>query len=275
MKAVISASRRTDIPAFYLRWFMDHIQTGYIDVPNPFNRMQVKRVSLSPTQVAWIVFWSRNYKVFLKNYQFFDSYRLFFHFTINPVNEILEPGMVLPSLAFHQMECLVRIYGPESVVWRYDPMVSYRRNGKIQTNHDIQTFRHFVRTVSSMGIQRCYISVINLYPRVLERSKEITDFEFIDTTLDEKINLLQEMVDVASLYGIRIFSCSNDALLRVQGLRKGHCIDGTLLNRLGHERVTERPHPTRKECGCTHSIDIGDYVNTPCKYGCLYCYARY
>ncbi|MEJ2636797.1 MAG: DUF1848 family protein [Calditrichia bacterium] len=88
MKAVISASRRTDIPAFYLKWFMEQIGRGYIDIPNPFNRKQVKRTGLTPREVAWIVFWSRNYSVFLKNQDFFDYYRLIFHFTINPPNAL-------------------------------------------------------------------------------------------------------------------------------------------------------------------------------------------
>ncbi len=148
MKTVISASRRTDIPAFYLKWFMAHIRKGYVDVPNPMNRKQVKQVSLSPRELAWIVFWSRNYKSLINNYLFFDDYRLFFHFTINPPNFLLEPDLISPKDAFLQMENLVSIYGADSLVWRYDPLVFYRQGGELQTNHDIKLFRNYVRTVS-------------------------------------------------------------------------------------------------------------------------------
>ncbi|MBP6440548.1 MAG: DUF1848 family protein, partial [Caldilineaceae bacterium] len=35
---IISASRRTDIPAFYAPWFMNRMRAGYCAAPNPFNR---------------------------------------------------------------------------------------------------------------------------------------------------------------------------------------------------------------------------------------------
>jgi hypothetical protein len=57
---IISASRRTDIPAFYSQWFMNRLREGYCLVPNPFNARQVARVSLVPESVDAIVFWSKN-----------------------------------------------------------------------------------------------------------------------------------------------------------------------------------------------------------------------
>jgi hypothetical protein len=57
---IISASRRTDIPALYAEWFINRIKAGYCLVPNPYNRKQVSRVSLAPNDVAAIVFWTRN-----------------------------------------------------------------------------------------------------------------------------------------------------------------------------------------------------------------------
>lgn len=274
MKTVISASRRTDIPAFYLPWFMEKIQQGFVDVPNPFNRNQIRRVSLSPKDVAWIVFWSRNYHVFLKNYDFFDYYNLFFHFTITPPDRLLEPDMISPDEAFRQLEKLVERYGPQMVVWRYDPLVFYRKGGELTTNHDIRIFRRYLRTVSSLDIHRCYISVAFLYKKLIQRVAAIPNFEFVEPKKSQKLEILQEMADLASLYGIQLYSCSNDALLKVHGMRKGQCIDGGLLNRLGPHRVSEKMEPTRPDCGCTASIDIGDYIETACRYRCLYCYAR-
>ena len=274
MKHVISASRRTDIPAFYLKWFMEHISRGYIDVANPFNRKQVRRVPLSPRDVEWIVFWSRNYEPFMKRMNFFDHYRLFFHFTINPANPWLEPDMIAPPVALKQLKRLVKRFGPDVIIWRYDPVVFFRRNGMRQTNHEISTFRNMVREISHMGLQRCYVSVAWLYQKVRRRALKIPDFLFLEPDIRERREILQEMADVASLFGIRLYSCANDALLIVSGMRKGHCIDGRLLNRMGTHRVSERKDPSRGDCGCTASIDIGDYVHTPCKYHCLYCYAQ-
>jgi hypothetical protein len=274
MKQVISASRRSDIPAFYLKWFMKKIRQGFVEVPNPFNRKQIRQVSLSPGETAWIVLWSRNYSTFLKNYKFFGFYWLFFHFTINPAHSLLEPDMISPLKAIKQLEKLVAIYGPEVIIWRYDPLVFFSQQGQVESNHQPAIFRRYLQEISQLGIQKCYTSFAFLYPKVLKRARQQPQIEFLDPAQDQKIQILQEMVDLASLYGVQIYSCSNDNLLKVSGIKKGHCIDGLLLNRLGTEPVSERPAPTRPDCGCTVSIDIGDYLKTACKYHCRYCYAR-
>ena len=64
MKTVISASRRTDIPAFYMPWFMERLLEGRFQVVNPFNNRS-KVVSAGPDQVHSIVFWSKNFGPFI------------------------------------------------------------------------------------------------------------------------------------------------------------------------------------------------------------------
>lgn len=59
MLMIISASRRTDIPAFYSDWFLNRIKEGFVDVRNPMNYHQVSRVSLSPDVIDCIVFGAR------------------------------------------------------------------------------------------------------------------------------------------------------------------------------------------------------------------------
>ena len=275
MKIVISASRRTDIPAFYLSWFMEHLKNKYIDIPNPFNRKQVKRISLSRGDVGWIIFWSRNFAPFLKKYQYFRDYNLFFHFTINPPNTILEPDMISTSSAMNQLEKLVTLFGPEFVIWRYDPIVFYTLNDKPQTNHNIKMFEEYVKKVSYLGVKKCYTSFVFLYKKVENRSRKIPGFSYLDMELKFKFRILKEMQNIVSSFGVEIYSCSNEKLLCVKGIKKGHCIDGKLLNRFSEKKVSEKQHNIRPNCGCTFSIDIGDYIRTPCKYSCLYCYARH
>jgi hypothetical protein len=57
---IISASRRTDIPAFYADWLVYRLNAGYCLVKNPFNPAQIKRVSLKPEDVDGIVLWTKN-----------------------------------------------------------------------------------------------------------------------------------------------------------------------------------------------------------------------
>ncbi|MDI6870797.1 MAG: DUF1848 domain-containing protein [Bacillota bacterium] len=77
---IISASRRTDIPAFYGEWFMNRVREGYCLVPNPFNPRQVARVSLKPGDVEAIVFWSKDPVPFFPHLDELDrrGYRYYF-----------------------------------------------------------------------------------------------------------------------------------------------------------------------------------------------------
>ena len=169
MKTVISASRRTDIPAFYLNWFIEKINQGYIEVQNPRYKKQVKRVDLNPDQVGWIVFWSRNYKQFLKNKDYFDAYNLFFHFTILTGHVLLEKHQLAQKDALAQLTQLVHQYGPASVIWRYDPIVVLSAGDSFETNFDKKNFRLLCMAFSAMGGTRCYFSFVTDYQKFKRR----------------------------------------------------------------------------------------------------------
>ena len=98
-KKIISASRRTDIPAFYIDWFMERIKQGFFNVTNPYNKV-TKQVDAHPDKVHTIVFWSKNYGPFLKSGACNElkkmGYNLFFNFSINSEASMLEPRV--PSL---------------------------------------------------------------------------------------------------------------------------------------------------------------------------------
>jgi len=94
---IISASRRTDIPAFYSVWLMNRVGEGYCTVPNPFNRKQISTVSLSPEDVDVIVFWTRNPRPLMSSLRNLDQmgYRYYFHFTVSVLTE--SSGDMIPS----------------------------------------------------------------------------------------------------------------------------------------------------------------------------------
>ena len=72
---IISASRRTDIPAFYSDWFFNRIKEGYVLVRNPMNIHQVSKIKLSPDVVDCIVFWTKNPKPMLDKLDELKDYR--------------------------------------------------------------------------------------------------------------------------------------------------------------------------------------------------------
>ena len=55
---IVSASRRTDIHAFYSDWFFRRLEKGYLYVKNPMNSMQVSKILLNPDTVDCFVFWT-------------------------------------------------------------------------------------------------------------------------------------------------------------------------------------------------------------------------
>ena len=275
MKTVISASRRTDIPAFYLTWFMNAIRAGKLEVANPFYPKQTRIVDLTPQAVGWIVFWSRNYGPFLRRRSFFDDYQLFFHFTILPPSKLEKIGVDVTT-ALNQMRRLVELYGGERVIWRYDPLVYWEENGRLATNHQPEQFEALCREIGSIGVSRCYFSFAHPYAKFIQRfRKKFPADRLIDLPIAQKLDIAARMARTAARHGLNLYSCCNDRLLQAEGVHKGHCIDGGLLNRLRPEiRISQAKAPTRQDCGCTASIDIGSYAQQPCPYGCIYCYAN-
>jgi len=275
MKTVISASRRTDIPAFYLDWFAGRIRQGFIEVQNPLYKEQKRRVNLDPERVSWIVFWSRNYGKFLKRRTIFDPYRLFFHFTVLSPDPLLEKYHLPQEKAIAQMSQLASLYGPDSIIWRYDPIVVWQGQGGIKTNFEKENCTALCRTFSALGIKRCYFSLVTDYRKFKRRLKEkYPDVQLLPNSHPLADQIVEEMRETATTHRITLFSCCNDALIG-GGIDKGHCISGPLLNQISAKKeVSEARSATRPDCGCTAAVDIGSYTAQPCPYGCIYCYAN-
>ena len=121
---IISASRRTDIPAFYSPWFFNRIKEGYVLVPNPFNSKMISKVSLNPAVIDCIVFWTKNPAPMIEKLDKLEDYKYYFQFTLNPYGEKLENN--LPSVA-KRIDIFKRLsdkIGREKVIWRYDPILT-------------------------------------------------------------------------------------------------------------------------------------------------------
>jgi hypothetical protein len=272
---IISASRRTDIPAFYTPWFMNRIREGFCTVPNPFNRRQISRISLLPADVDAIVFWTRNPRPLLIRLDELDQqgYRYCFQFTLLDYPCLLDaktPGLDISIESFRRLSERV---GPERIVWRYDPIVLSNQTGINFHKRVFATIAGLLRGFT----KRSVISLMDVYRKIQPRLRRLQAQgllveEYYGEFPEEVGGLLRFMAEIAAANDIEIQSCAEDVDLRPCGLSPGRCIDGQAMERIFGIQVDARKDPTqRKSCGCSISKDIGMYDT--CLYGCQYCYA--
>ena len=268
MKEIISASRRTDMPGFYLDKIINCIEKGYAGVRNPFSG-KIYEISLDPVSVHTIVLWSKNFRPFLKNKNYFNRYKLYFLFTINDMPE-LEPNVPSLEERFGQLSELAEIYEPDRVAWRYDPVVFI--NGSPFAGIDV--FGKIAERVVKTGIKRVIFSFMDNYPKIENRLRG-TNFSLSDISTEEKKEFASGLAVISREFGLNLENCC-DEFGQIDGITKRGCIDGALLSELaGGEPVDLRKDPgQRKTCLCSKSRDIGSYTDMPCPHGCLYCYAN-
>jgi DNA repair photolyase len=267
LKEVVSASRRTDMPAFYLDKLINDINKGFAEVRNPFSG-KVSEVSLDPEKVHSLVLWSKNFGPFLKKKDCFSHYGLYFLFTVNDMPQ-LEPNVPPLSERLDTMSGLSEKFGPERIAWRFDPVV-FSPGGKVAV---IDVFSKIADKVALMGIKRVIFSFMDNYPKIDRRLKEknISLSVFDD---EKKREIARELSAISHELGLTLENCCDD-IGEAEGVTKRGCIDGALLSALaGGPADIRKDTGQRKTCLCTKSRDFGSYSDMPCPHGCLYCYAN-
>ncbi|MHC4630728.1 MAG: DUF1848 domain-containing protein [Planctomycetota bacterium] len=271
MKRIISVSRRTDIPAFYGDWFMHRLKEGFVGVVNPFGGRKYI-VSLKREDVICFVFWSKNFTPFLENLKIIDDlgYKFYFNYTVTGLPSVFESNVEKRS-AIETLKLLSRTYSPRYINWRFDPII-------ISTICDRYFYiRAFEDLVSELAgyVKRCYFSFVTEYNKVKRNFEELektTGLKITNCSDDFKIELANELAAIAERFGIEVFSCCGDYLVG-ERVKKAHCIDGGIIENLFFPKPLQyRQKPTRNQCGCTESTDIGAYDT--CPHGCVYCYAN-
>ncbi len=265
---IISASRRTDIPAFYGEWFLNRLRAGEVLVRNPMQSKQVSRIILAPERVDAFVFWTKNPENFLRHLPEIDAlgYPSYFLFTLTPYDATLEPGLPEKGALLEVFRRLSRMIGPEKVVWRYDPVILTDR---FTPAWHIATFSRMAEELSGFT-RRCIISFFDDYRKVQSRMRTLR------YSLPEKAlmaELASRFAEAAGRNGMELFTCSEDIDLSAQAIMHSRCIDRELVEHLSGRWMPglKKDARQRHSCGCTESRDIGHY-NT-CSHGCLYCYA--
>jgi hypothetical protein len=265
---IISASRRTDIPACYSDWFFRRMSEGYVLVKNPVNPHQVSRVSLSRDVVDAIVFWTKNPIPMMDRLQELKDYMYYFQFTLTGYGKDIEPN--LPSKKnslIPAFRALSRLIGKERVVWRYDPILLTKT---YSLEYHLNAFEEIARRLCGYT-DECIISFVDSYKSIQERVKELHPMQIQE---EEIHTLASAMSTCARNNGMRLSTCSEQIDLSAYGIEHAHCIDKERLERLlGCPLSLGKGNTGRLACGCAASVDIGAYDT--CSNGCVYCYANH
>ncbi len=265
---IISASRRTDIPAFYSDWFLNRIKEGFLYVRNPMNIYQVSKIKLTPDVVDFIVFWTKNPLPMIDRLDELKDYPYYFQFTVTSYGQDIETNVpskgkvIIP--AFKKLSDKI---GKEKVIWRYDPILL---NSKYTKEYHYENFEKIAKELSSYT-EKCTISFLDFYAKTERNLKGETVLSFTNYDYDE---LAKNLSDIAKSYNLKIDTCAEMIDLDKYGIQHAHCIDADLIERISNYKFKlSKDKNQRKECGCVESIDIGAY-NT-CRNGCKYCYANF
>lgn len=283
LKTIISASRRTDVPAFHYDWLQEVLAAGRVQVPNP--RFPDKRyeVDLTPEGVHSIVLWSKNFSRVLDAPGHLTEYNLYFQYTINNYSGLLEPNVPKYAETLKILEGLLGRYLPEQFNIRFDPVIISTRGEISPTPHmpekaRLIAFERLCRDLCSLGMQRCRIttSYLAMYNHLKNRIKQCgLDIRHLDN--DMQMDFFTRLAEISGNYGLKLYSCASTVLEKIEGMDRGQCIDGELLERLFGGRVKKAKDSGQREaCGCSASRDIGIYSKTAggmkCFHGCKYCY---
>lgn len=265
---IVSASRRTDIPAFYGEWLLHRLREGYVLVRNPFNLRQVARVSLDPQVVDCLVFWTKNPAPLLPLLDAIDrlGHRSYFHYTVTACNRSLERNLPTKAERLAVFRRLADRTGPERVLWRFDPIFFTREQGPEAV---LREFAELARALQGCTRQ-CTISFLSLY-RKCKRNLRGVDLLSLDDS--EKIAFVRQLAGLAGQNDISLKACCDPFLNERCGIETAQCIDGRLVAELLGQTVRiAKDKGQRPGCGCVASVDIGAYDT--CGHGCRYCYAN-
>ncbi len=285
---ILSASRSTDIPAFYADWFLARLKAGYSAWVNPFNQERY-RVSFADTRM--IVFWSKNPKPMLERLDEVESLgfkQYYFQFTLNDyVTEGLEPNVPPVAERIDTFRHLARRIGKERVIWRFDPLLLSNYLTVDVLLEKIASIGHELQGATEKLVFS--FADIQAYRKV---GKNLSGTNCREFSSEEKIEFAKGLRDVNFSLGLEMATCAEDIDLSEYGIKHNKCVDDDLMVRLFHDdaklmdfigaeydmidgwtiKKSRKDKGQRKACGCIVSKDIGMY-NT-CPHLCRYCYAN-
>lgn len=257
---ILNVSGRTDIVAFYSKWFMNRYREGFVDVRNPFNRKLVSRINFD--YVDLIVFCTKNPKPIIPYLKEIDK-PIVFQVTLTPYKSDIEPGVPNKSEVIKCIKEISDILGKDNVAVRYDPILI---NDKYTIDYHVKVFSKMCSMLEGY-VSKLIVSFVDDYKNVRNnreslklKEMSVEDYKVISTQFSE----------CAKKHGMSVQTCFEENNLCEYGFVSGKCLSLEEAYILTGKKFKEWK---ARGCGCAQMVDIGEYNS--CKHLCKYCYANY
>lgn len=262
---IISASRRTDIPAFHTEWFLNRLREGYCVVTHHTASGVYHRVPLTPDVVDYIVFRSKNPTPMLGRLDELRDYNYLFNITMNPYGREMESRVPRLEERIETFKQLSRQIGPQRMIWRYDPVFL---SPKYDLDFHRRAFEYLCRELQEWSY-KCMIGFIIHHPFVAKRIDSLA----VKQRETEDVRTIGRMFgEIARRYGHCIETCAEATDLAEFGIGHGACVERQQVEQIvGYKFGKVKEGCLRPHCNCMESVDIGHY--STCNNRCLYCYA--
>ncbi len=263
---IIQTGMRTDIPAFYSKWFLNRIKEGYVLVRNPYNERQVTRYRLTPDVVDLIAFCTKNPAPMLPYRNVLKPYGQYWFVTITPYGRDIEPNVPDKEKVMDDFKKLSDIVGVDSMGWRYDPILV---DDKHSVEWHITEFEKMAENLCGYT-KSCVISFIDIYKKVernFRGAKEVSP--------KDRITLGKEFIKIAGKFGMTIRPCAEGDELTLYGADCSGCMTVNTFETALHAHLDVPKRKTNQrngQCACLLGVDIGAYDT--CGHLCKYCYAN-
>lgn len=258
---IVSASRRTDLPAFYSEWLLRRLREGFCLVQNPYDARRLQRVPLTPDVVDCIVFWTRDPRPLLPHLAELEAlgHRFYFQFTLNAYGVALEPQVPRLAQAVEAFGRLSEAVGSQRVVWRYDPIVL---EPHCDEAFHRRAFAALAAALEGYGAH-CVMSFVDPYAKLRGR--------FQAPQRAPMRALARALAEIACARGFSLETCAEAEDFTDCGVEPGACVDRARIEALLGTSLGGTAQKSRAYCRCMESVDIGAYDT--CLHGCAYCYA--
>ncbi|MCD7763770.1 MAG: DUF1848 domain-containing protein [Lachnospiraceae bacterium] len=261
---ILQTGLRTDIPAFYSRWFANRLQAGFVCVRNPYNPVSVTRYTLSPDVVDLIGFCTKNPAPMFSYMNLLALYGQYWFVTITPYGKDIEPNVPEKEKVMESFRELSNIVGIDSVGWRYDPIMI---SDVYPVERHISDFEKMATYLSGYT-KICVISFIDIYKKVERNFPQARPVRPA-----ERVQIGKAFSEIARKCGMAIKACAEGIDLAPYGIDCTGCMTIETFESALHCRLdVPKRKSARSECACYLGNDIGAYDT--CGHLCRYCYAN-